>query len=91
MAEEYSKIYDEQFYQGQKNNSLISASVFLPFLFQFFPSIKKTIDVGCGLGTWLCIAKFLGSKVFGVDASPPEQMLLIEENEFRRIDFNTIR
>lgn len=38
----------------------------LPFIFNLL-EIESVFDIGCGMGTWLSVAKSLGKKITGVD------------------------
>ena len=60
-----------------------AASEVLPFLFQLIKH-ESLLDVGCGLGTWLKVAKELGVKeIKGIDGSYVDKSLLkIGETEF---------
>jgi len=53
-----------------------SASVILPFLTGQFP-IRSIVDIGCGIGTWLAIAREKGIEdVIGVDGAYVKKELL---------------
>ena len=60
-----------------------AASEVVPILQSWF-NAKSIIDIGCGTGTWLKVAKSLGVKnVLGVDGDHvPREMLQISEEEF---------
>jgi hypothetical protein len=51
--------YGANFYAAQREGSLASAEIVLPIVFDLI-SPKSVIDFGCGVGTWLAIAKRLG-------------------------------
>lgn len=73
--------YDESVYNYS------AAEEVLPLLIEkLHPS--SVLDVGCGLGTWLKVAKDLGIKeVFGIDgASKDKEQLKISPDEFSEID-----
>lgn len=58
-----------------------AANQVLPFIFKKF-SPKSIIDIGCGTGTWLAVAKKLGAMVKGVDGNYIDNNLLeIQANE----------
>ncbi|MDB5120191.1 MAG: hypothetical protein JWN56_1409 [Sphingobacteriales bacterium] len=67
-----------------------SANVVLPYIFNL---IKPTnvIDIGCGTGSWLSVAKQLGAaNVLGVDGIfTGTNMLCIEESEFKEHDLRS--
>ncbi len=46
-------LYDEDFYNSQKDGSYKSACEILPIVDSIFPKIESVIDIGCGVGTWL--------------------------------------
>lgn len=48
-----SQIYNEKFYQAQKNESYQSAKVLLEIFKEQVFSPKSVVDIGCGIGTWL--------------------------------------
>jgi hypothetical protein len=51
--------YSATFYDRQRAGSLDPASIILPIVFELVrPS--SVLDVGCGVGTWLSVAKRLG-------------------------------
>lgn len=60
-----------------------AASEVLPYVFELFKP-NSILDVGCGIGTWLKVAKELGVEdVIGVDGSYTDRKLLkINANEF---------
>ena len=60
-----------------------AAEQVLPVLFEIYKP-SSILDVGCGLGNWIEVAKKLsGAKIIGVDGDYVDRRLLkIEENEF---------
>lgn len=63
-----------------------SAKVVLPYLFEKFKP-KTVLDIGCGIGTWLKVAKDLGAKVKGMDGNVTDTNLFcISESEFKLQD-----
>mgnify|MGYP000853301133 CR=1 FL=1 len=59
-------IYDDKFY-GDSNTRLESASEILNFVFDISKP-NSILDVGCGRGAWLRVAKELGAEtVYGID------------------------
>lgn len=69
----------------QEEHNTEAAKVIFPFVFDLF-SPNAVLDVGCGIGTWLSIAKELGAlKILGVDGEYVNRKLLgqyVKENEF---------
>lgn len=72
-----SPLYDSAFYWNNRYGSIISAQHILSVLFKMLPH-KSVIDFGCGTGTWLWVAKALGTEeIFGIDGDYVPQALLI--------------
>lgn len=66
-----------------------SASIILTYLKEHF-NFKSSLDIGCGGGTWLAVAKKLGVKeVFGVDGIDVPNKVGIEKSEFLQYDLTT--
>jgi SAM-dependent methyltransferase len=84
-----SKAYDESFYQSRTDISLVSARIYLKFLWQFFQPVS-VLDVGCGRGAWLKACHELGSKtLIGFDGNWNSQSSMIEPSiNFQSIDLN---
>lgn len=72
------------------DKSLKSAEIIIPLVNKIIKP-KSVIDIGCGVGTWLCIFKKLGVKICGVDGNyvKPE-MLLIDRSEFISSDLSQV-
>jgi SAM-dependent methyltransferase len=63
-------IYNDSFYDLQREGSFASAMAVLPVVFDFVSKPRTIVDVGCGVGTWLAAAKKLGvESVYGFDGS----------------------
>ena len=63
-----------------------AANEVLPFIFDKFGS-KAIVDIGCGTGSWLSVAKEMGATVIGIDVNYIEKELLcIKESEFQLHD-----
>ena len=54
-----NKFYSAQFYSGQQSGSKLSAEIILPIVFDKVKA-SSVVDVGCGVGTWLTVARSLG-------------------------------
>lgn len=69
--------------------SLNAALTVLPYLWELKP-FGSVIDVGCGAGSWLFIARRLGAtRVFGVDlADPSPEKLQVSPAEYATADLN---
>ena len=82
-------IYGEWFYAGQKDGSAASAEQILPLVFDLvLPS--SVVDVGCGTGAWLAVARNLGAdSVLGIDGAwVPESMMSIPADHFLQWDLS---
>ncbi|KAA1008231.1 class I SAM-dependent methyltransferase [Paraburkholderia panacisoli] len=74
--------YDKAFYDAQKPGSESSANVVLSLLFKHYMP-QSIVDVGCGAGTWLKVAKELGvKKILGLDGEYATQQLVIPIEDF---------
>ena len=81
MAETF---YNSEFQDRHVQGSLASAAVVLPLLFEFYKP-ASVVDAGCGLGSWLKIARDLGIRtLLGLDGDHVDRSkLLIDPNDFR--------
>jgi len=79
--------YDQQFYEGQGDSSQNSARVVLPFVLEMTKA-KSLVDLGCGVGGWLAVAKEVGAvEVVGVDGDYVDRdWLKIAPDEFQARD-----
>jgi len=60
-------IYDADFYSAQSSSSYLSAMKMLSYLFECYRP-RSVVDVGCGVGSWLSVARELGAEeVLGLD------------------------
>jgi 2-polyprenyl-3-methyl-5-hydroxy-6-metoxy-1,4-benzoquinol methylase len=81
--------YDKAFYDAQKPGSESSARVILSLLFRYYMP-QSIIDIGCGAGTWLKVAKELGAKsILGLDGEYATQQLVIPIENFVPHDLST--
>ena len=62
-------VYNENFYKNRHANTLYSAQKILGIVQSIIPQqqINSILDFGCGIGTWLSIAKDKNCKVTGID------------------------
>lgn len=82
------KDYKDNFHNIHLQNSINSAKEILPLFFEYFKP-NTLLDVGCGLGSWLSVAKENNCEVFGIDgAYVKEEDLLVEKSLFKAIDLN---
>jgi SAM-dependent methyltransferase len=64
----YADLHGEQL-QRQEGHNRLSAQVILPILFERYKP-RSVVDIGCGLGTWLSVAKELGvAEIAGVEGA----------------------
>ncbi|BDU52026.1 methyltransferase domain-containing protein [Limnohabitans sp. INBF002] len=79
--------YNVDFYEKMSGGAEASAKIMLPSFFQLI-SPKVIIDLGCGVGCWLRVAKKLGcTAVLGFDgAYVNKNQLQIDESEFFSVD-----
>ena len=82
-----SKIYNEEFYDLQSEESYQSALIILDVLKRKLEgkvTLDSIIDFGCGVGSWLAAAKEVGFKhVCGTDGEyVPKDRLMIKQDEF---------
>lgn len=79
-----STVYDEGFYNEQKDGSTIAAEGVIPCIFEIFKP-DSVLDIGCGVGTWLKVFKnkYKVREVLGVDGDYVDKaMLQIDKSEF---------
>lgn len=81
--------YSHRFYAQQAVGSERSAELVLPIVLRLLQP-QSCIDVGCGLGTWLKVAKELGvPSVLGLDGAYVQTSgLLLESDEFKAVDLS---
>lgn len=81
-------MYDSDFFVSETREAMIAARAIMPWV-ALRTNAKSAIDVGCGTGAWLSMAKFLGLGVYGVDGNAPDDSLLIDAEEFERADISS--
>lgn len=80
--------YNSKFYDDMVEGSKRSAEIILPLVFS---EIKPAsiVDVGCGTGAWLAVAKKLDvNEVLGLDGDYAKDHLLIKPEEFQATDIS---
>lgn len=77
--------YDAAFYTENARIGLESAEIMLPAVLEVTRA-TNVIDIGCGSGAWLSVAKAHGCTVKGIDRNTPDSHLLIDSTEFERRD-----
>lgn len=82
-------LYSRQFYHRQRGGSLSSAEVVLPLVFDLLHP-ASVLDVGCGVGTWLAVARKLGATAtVGYDGPHVRQEMMIDNAiDLHRHDLN---
>jgi len=84
------KLYGSEFHASRDRDTRYAAMRILNILYEKFPNLNRVIDVGCGVGTFLNVAKELGALyIKGIDGVwvNPDQ-LVIEANSFEAIDLS---
>lgn len=80
-----------KYFHEESFHNYDAAKVILPFVIQNF-NPKSILDVGCGTGTWLKVAKELGvSEVVGIDGDYVDRSVLLQnldQNEFLAADLS---
>lgn len=68
-------------------HNTVAGQIVIPFIYQLIKP-KSVLDVGCGLGTWLKVAKECGvEKTTGIDGNrAPQEIMQISELEFLEFD-----
>lgn len=83
--------YAHDLYRDHDAATRHSAQTVLALTLDMLPPVHSVVEFGCGVGTWLAAAKSLGVEhVLGYEGDGPDDgHLLVEADEFRRIDFAT--
>lgn len=79
-----SSPYSKAFFDGHRDGSMLSARNVIPEVLKAF-QVRSVLDVGCGIGTWLCEFDRLGVKNYlGIDGEYVDQrQLLIPGDRFK--------
>jgi SAM-dependent methyltransferase len=88
---ENSDLYGGDFHATRDIDTRYAADRILSILYQDYSHFNKVIDVGCGIGTFLNVAKALGSKfIVGVDGDwVNRDDLVIPQEFFHAMDLNS--
>jgi SAM-dependent methyltransferase len=81
------ELYDDSFFQSNRNNALAAAQIIVPFVVEIV-RLTSVVDVGCGSGAWLRAFKENGVSVIrGLDGVYVDtSKLLIDKDSFTPID-----
>jgi SAM-dependent methyltransferase len=84
-----SELYTEQFYDGQIEGSLRSATVYLGHLFSIWKPVS-VVDIGCGRGAWLAACADNGiERLVGIDGDwVSQEKMVTQAITFRSADLN---
>ena len=87
MNTDTSNLYDDRFFDDQRDESSQSAAVVVPFVHGIL-SPRSVLDVGCGIGAWLQVWMQLGvTDVVGVDGPyVPRDRLLMPAQSYLAAD-----
>ncbi|MDF2409784.1 methyltransferase domain-containing protein [Aeromonas sp. 2HA2] len=78
-----SNVYNKGFYQDQASASYRSGVKVLSCLFDMIKKPDSILDIGCGTGSWLAAAHYLGVEdVIGVDGSSSAKKMLMIPDRF---------
>ena len=81
--------YDEELLERNEREARSSAEIIVPFLLSRYHP-RDLLDIGCARGLWASIAHAAGVFVFGIDdAEIPPDKLLIPEDRYIRLDFES--
>ena len=80
--------YDHEFFKDHHAMTVYAARTILPIVLDALPSVRSTVDFGCGVGTWLSVLAEQGVEdLLGMDGAWVEKELLeIAEERFRKVD-----
>lgn len=79
-----NKLYKEKFYANRDDKTRYSAERILGLILHELPKIDSAVDIGCGVGTWLDVAKKKGASVIAGYDGPwvNKQYLQIPQQSF---------
>lgn len=90
MSNSESRLYDKNFYEDRHARTEYAAQSILGLVLSRAPDIKSSVDVGCGVGTWLNVSQRLGvDRIQGYDGPWVDRdALVIPQECFAQQDFN---
>jgi SAM-dependent methyltransferase len=81
-----SELYSPNWFRSRSGGARRSAAVILPILFDLAQP-RRVVDVGCGTGSWLSVAREMGAEVLGIDGDYVDRdQLEIPADSFRAHD-----
>lgn len=83
-------MYTEWFFQEEGRVAAESAAIVVPWVLEE-TGARSVLDLGCGTGEWLAVAKAHGCSVVGIDGHVPDDLLLLEPDEFHRSDLTSLQ
>lgn len=90
MSNSGFSFYGKNFYKDRHARTEYAAQSILGLLLSRTQDIKSSVDVGCGVGTWLNVSRRLGvDRVQGYDGPWVDRgALVIPQESFAELDFN---
>lgn len=82
--------YDRAFYQDRYARTLHSANAILDHVLELLPPVRRAVDLGCGVGTWLSVLRERGAEqVCGLDGAWVDlELLAIPRANFRQANLS---
>ncbi len=72
------KPYKDKFYERRHRKTSHAAETILSIVLEAIPRITSAVDVGCGVGTWLCVLQEKGiTEIQGLDGPWVDKQLLV--------------
>ena len=83
-----TELYSPEWFAARSGAARRSAEVILPILFELARP-ERVVDVGCGTGSWLSVAREMGVEVLGIDGDYVDRAQLeIPRESFRAHDLS---
>lgn len=83
-----NELYGNDFHENRHQNTYYAANKILSIIVESLPKIESSVDIGCGVGTWLYAIKELGAKnILGIDGPwVDKELLMIPSENFETKD-----
>jgi len=83
--------YSDEFYSDRHTTTVEAARLILARLLDAIPPIQSTVDLGCGVGTWLSVLRERGvEEIQGLDGSwVDREQLVIPDELFEAVDLES--